>query len=247
MDIRAGRLLSISCLSTILVACGTGCAARAVGPIAAGGAAVTSATLDVRAGSRAAPAVTSVLEQGLRTGDYVVYRFSGSFRKTSSAPLVLTERVLGREGDVLSVELDLDDGAKKETLHIRKDATAGAAEEVLEVTRVEATGTRSATVDAYEAMMAKTILAADRNEEQLGIETTHLRVGSQALTCKKTSYRVRVGAREATMSTVESDAFPWGDVAGEIVAADGQVIYRVEVVDAGSTRDREAGAVAVAR
>ncbi|MDB4933306.1 MAG: putative secreted protein [Labilithrix sp.] len=177
-----------------------------------------------------------------------MYRFTGSFRKTSAAPLVLTERVLGREGDVLTLELVLEDGPKKETLRIRKDATPGAADEVLEVTRVEADVTRSATVDAYEAMMAKTILAADQNEEQLGIETTRVRVGGKSLPCKKTSYRVRVGTHEATMSTVESDAFPWGDVAGEITTLDGKVLYRVEVVDAGNAgRQRDVAAVTAAR
>jgi hypothetical protein len=36
------------------------------------------------------------------------------------------------------------------------------------------------------------------------------------------------------MSTVESEGFPWGDVAGDITTADGQVLYRVEVLEAGS-------------
>lgn len=228
MDLHAaGRLLS---LSTILVACASGCgAARPPAPVAARGTheASSSATIETHASARPA-------ERALQAGDFVVYRFTGSFRKTSASPLVLTERVLGREGDVLTLELVLDDGAKKETLRIRKDATPGAAEDVLEVTRVEADVMRSATVDAYEAMMAKTILAADQNEEQLGSETMHLRVGGRSLPCTKTSYRVRVGAHEATMSTVESEAFPWGDVAGEITTLDGKLLYRVEVVDAGN-------------
>jgi hypothetical protein len=215
----AARLLA---LSTILLACVSGCGAR----VAAGRGVVlsSSATVETRAASTPRP-----VEKGLRTGDYVVYRFSGSFRKGSGSPLVLTQRVLGREGNVLTLELVLEDGAKKETLHIRKDK----GDEVLEVTRVDAAVTRSATVDAYEAMMAKTILAADRNDGQLGIETTDVRVGGKSLRCKKTSYRVRVGTHDATMSTVESDAFPWGDVAGDITTLDGKVLYRVEVVDAG--------------
>ena len=59
---------------------------------------------------------------------------------------------------------------------------------------------------------------------------------------------MRVGKHEATMSTVESEAFPWGDVGGDITTADGQLLYRVEVVDAGSgTLDRSAGPVAAVR
>jgi hypothetical protein len=47
------------------------------------------------------------------------------------------------------------------------------------------------------------------------------------------------------MSTVESEAFMWGDVAGDFTTTDGQVLYRVEVLEAGSgQRD---GAVAAIR
>lgn len=187
-------------------------------------------------------------ELGLRAGDYVVYRFSGSFRKGAAAPLVLTQRVLGRDGGVISLEIVLEDGAKQETLRIRKDATPGSAEEVFDVTRIEAGIARSASVDAYAALMAKTVLAADQNEAELGAEETSVQLGGKTLRCKKTSYRVRVGKHEATMSTVESEAFPWGDVGGDITTADGQLLYRVEVVDAGSgTLDRSAGPVAAVR
>ena len=41
------------------------------------------------------------------------------------------------------------------------------------------------------------------------------------------------GKREATLSTIESPAFAWGDVGGEIVTAKGKVLYRAEVIDAG--------------
>ena len=50
------------------------------------------------------------------------------------------------------------------------------------------------------------------------------------------------------MSTVQSETFPWGDVAGDITTLAGQVLYRVEVVDAGTeSRERAVGAVAAAR
>lgn len=241
MEIRAAKLLS---LAAILTAWGCG-GARLV---ASRGEHLSSATSDARAGSRSAPLATSEREQGLQAGDFVVYRFSGSFRKASPAPLTLTERVLGREGSVLALEIVLDDGAKKQTLHIHKDSTPGASREVFDVMRVEAGSERPATVDAYEAMMAKTVLAADQNEAQLGTETMNVLLGGRTLICKKTSYRVRVGKHEATMSTVASDAFPWGDVAGEITTLEGRVLYRVEVVEAGSrTREHNVDAVAVAR
>lgn len=196
-------------------------------------------------GGRVAATAVTTRELGLSAGDYVVYRFSGSFRKDAASPLLLTQRVLGRDGGVLVLEVTLEDGARQETLRIRKDATPGSAEEVFDVTRVEAGVAHSASVDAYAALMAKTVLAADENVAELGAEQTSVRLGGKTLRCTKTSYRVRVGKHAATMSTMESKAFPWGDVGGDITTADGQVLYRVEVVDAGSgAPGRAAGPVA---
>ncbi len=48
--------------------------------------------------------------------------------------------------------------------------------------------------------MAKTVLAADQNEDQLGTESANVLLGGQTLRCLKTSYRVRVGKHQATMS-----------------------------------------------
>ena len=218
---------------------------------ASGATTLTSRAVGVSAGSRADAHATAAREVpagelGLQPGDYVVYRFSGSFRKAAT-PLVLTQKVLGRDGGVVSLEVTLDDGAKHETLRIRKDATPGSAEEVLDVTRIEAGIAHAAKPDAYAALMAKTVLAADENEAELGVEETTVDVGNKTLHCTKTSYRVRVGKHEATMRTVESQAFPWGDVGGDITTTDGTVLYRVELVEAGSARDRSSGSVAAAR
>jgi len=60
-------------------------------------------------------------------------------------------------------------------------------------------------------------------------------VGAQDLgvfQARQTSYRVRLGKRQATLRTVESAGFAWGDVGGDITA-DGKVLYRAEVVEAG--------------
>lgn len=235
----SARLVS---LSVMLMACS--CATPRA--IVSHGGGLTPTTSEARLPSSVPTAAE--LEQGLQAGDYVVYRFSGSFRKPTPAPLTLTQRVLGRDGNVLSLEIVLDEGTKKETLHIQKDSTPGAAREVFDVVRVEAGHERPDTIEAYEAMMAKTALAADENEAQLGTEKTNVLLGGKALTCTKTSYRVRVGKHQATMSTVQSDTFPWGDVAGDITTLEGQVLYRVEVIEAGTQKSAsELGVVAAAR
>ena len=63
-------------------------------------------------------------------------------------------------------------------------------------------------------------------------EDLKLDVGGTSIDCKRTSYRVRVGKHKATLKTIESNAFAWGDVGGEITADSGKTLYRAEVLEA---------------
>ncbi|WP_437731554.1 hypothetical protein [Sorangium sp. So ce1335] len=166
-------------------------------------------------------------------GDYVAYRFSGSFRK---APLLLTQRVIAREGDVLVVDVTLEGDKETEALRVRMSDAPSRRGEILGAAWIDADGAeRPATLAAYDAMMAKTALAADENEEVLGTEAVNVDVGGAAIACQKTSFRVRIGKTKATMRTLQSDDFVWGDVGGEITTEDGRVLYRAELVDRGHT------------
>lgn len=226
-----------------LIVLSTGCA-RTGAPSGAKGAAspthartsaqAQSDASDARATLLALPAESVTLAQ--KPGDFIVYRFSGSFRKKA---LTLTERVVDVKGALATVDLTLDDGAKKRTLRVRFDHAPGAKHEVVSVARLEGGVEKPATVDAYDAMMADTVLAADENESTLGTESVTLAVGGKNLECTKTSYRVLVGKKRATMSAVTSDGFAWGDVGGEIKSDDGKVMYKAEVIDAGN--DARAG------
>jgi hypothetical protein len=82
--------------------------------------------------------------------------------------------------------------------------------------------------------MAQTTLAADDNQGAIGSENVTVSVGGRDFPCTQTRYHVTVGKRAATMRTLSSGSFPWGDVGGEIVSDDGKVLYRAEVVEAGS-------------
>jgi hypothetical protein len=79
------------------------------------------------------------------------------------------------------------------------------------------------------------MLAADDNEGALDSQKVTASVGGRDFACTQTRYRVRVGKHSATMRTVSSESFPWGDVGGDIVTDDGKVLYRAEVVEAGSS------------
>ncbi|MDC0678548.1 hypothetical protein [Sorangium atrum] len=165
-----------------------------------------------------------------KPGDYVAYRFSGSFRKT---PLLLTQRVVAREGDVLVVDVTLEDGKKTEALRVRMSDEPSRRGEILGAAWIDDGAERPATLSAYDAMMAKTALAADENEDVLGSEAVNVEVGGSSIPCQRTSFRVRIGKTKATMRTLQSDDFAWGDVGGEITAEDGRVLYRAELIDRG--------------
>jgi hypothetical protein len=175
-------------------------------------------------------------------GDFVVYRFTGSFRK---APLTLSERVVARKGRVVTIDFTATEGDDKQELRVRIDEGSLTHNEVVSVARLTHGVEKAAGVEAYEALMARTALAADSNDALLGAEEVTVDVGGAAMAAKKTTYRVHLGKREATLSTLESPAFVWGDVGGEITGAKGKVLYRAEVLEAGHD-DATARAAAMA-
>jgi hypothetical protein len=164
-------------------------------------------------------------------GDYVAYRFTGSFQKR---PITLTQRIVAREGSALVVDVTVAQGERSETLRVRMSDDPERRGEILAVARIDAQGAeQAAPLAAYEELMARTTLAADANEAELGTEAVQVEVGGQPLACNRTSYRVRIGGKGATMRTIQSAQFAWGDLGGEITAEDGSVLYRAEVIEAG--------------
>jgi hypothetical protein len=174
-------------------------------------------------------------------GDFVVYRFTGSFRK---APLTLTEKVVARSGALLTLDLAAQEGSEKQELRVTIDEASPSHNEVVSVAELEGGLPKPATLARYEALMARTALAADQNEALLGTEDVSVDVGGASVPARKTTYQVRVGKKHALMRTFESSAFAWGDVGGDITA-NGKVLYRAEVVESGHD-DATAKAAAMA-
>jgi len=225
-------LLALATASLFALGCGHAAldqgAAAPPAPVEASAPAKAAAPAPVEAARAAEPAAASAAPA--RTpGDFVVYRFTGSFRK---APLTLTERVVARQGSVLTIDFSTAEGAAHQALRVRFDEASPTRNEVLSVARLVRGVENPATIEAYEALMARTALAADNNDALVGTEEVTVDVGGAALVARQTTYRVRVGKRAATLRTVESSSFAWGDVGGDITA-DGKVLYRAEVVEAG--------------
>jgi hypothetical protein len=173
---------------------------------------------------------------GRMPGDFVVYRFTGSFRK---APLTLSQKVVARAGSILTVDVSLTDGDKKDEMRVRIDEASG--NQVLGAALLDKGIEKPSTIAVYEALMAKTTLSADANEAVVGTEDVTLDVGGAQIPAKRTTYRVRVGKKAATMSTFESASFAWGDVGGEI-ASGGKLLYKAQVIEAGHAGEKASAA-----
>lgn len=167
-----------------------------------------------------------------QVGDFVVFRFSGSYRPQ---PLVMTQRVVAipKPGEII-MDVELDDGVSPVRLQLRLDHADGMRGEVASVARVDESGVLLPFgIAAYEQLMAQTMLDVDSNDRRLGSSDTTVRIGERSLPAVKTKYRVSVNGGPATLETYESKRFAWGDVGGRIVAADGTVLYRAEVLKVG--------------
>jgi hypothetical protein len=128
------------------------------------------------------------------------------------------------------VDYTLEEGKEKLRLRARVDLKS---KRVVAASKLEQGTEIEMSLAAYEALMAKTVFAADTNEERLGAETSTCLVGGKELDCEITSYRVTVGGKPAKLSISTSAALEGRDVSGEIKSEDGNVIYRAEIVEIG--------------
>jgi hypothetical protein len=240
-------LISLATASLFALGCGRAALDRgAAAPAPAKGdvrASTPAKTDDAEAAVGSDAASEATPRAALRMpGDFVVYRFTGSFRKK---PLSLTQRVIARKGSIVTIDLSAVEGSHKTELRVKIDEASPTHNDVVSVARLAHGVEKPAGFDAYEALMAKTALAADANEALIGTEDVTVEIGGAAVPAKRTTYRVRVGKHAATMKTFESATFAWGDVGGEITAKDGKVLYRAEVIESGHD-DAAAKAAALA-
>ncbi len=198
-------------------------------------AAATAKSGRVKSPARSAKAgVATPLRQ---VGELFVYRFSGSF---APVPLTLTEEVVAKEASAWVVDFALAEAAQVERLRVRFDIATG---EPLSVARLEGKRETPAKLGDYEALMARTICAADVNDGLVAAENATCLVGTDELDCETKTYKVWVGEAEAKLSVAHAARFPDRDVSGEMTSHDGKLIYRAELVEA--TRATPASGVAL--
>ncbi|NUP11772.1 MAG: hypothetical protein HOW73_37470 [Polyangiaceae bacterium] len=186
-----------------------------------------------RAASKDADADTDTASdaESRKVGDYVTFSFSGAYRKE---PLRLTQRVVARAADSITIDYSFTEAHKSDVLRVTVSTAKKTRGDVTNVEHVQADGsTAPATKADLETKMAATAAFADENEALVDERQTKVKVGDSEVTATQSRYKVRVGKKAATLETVTSDAFAWGDLGGKITTTDGKVLFHAELVDAG--------------
>jgi hypothetical protein len=158
-----------------------------------------------------------------KVGDLSVHRFSGSFTKT---PLTLSEEVTARAGSLIVIEYTLEQGAQRTKLRVTHDVNT---DRVLRVREIQGKKELPSSIEAYDAMIAKTMFVPDENDGQVAKTSATCMIGEQAVDCEKIDYRVSVDGEQATFTVTRgSDG---RDISGEIASSDGKILYRADTVE----------------
>lgn len=186
----------------------------------------------VMTGQAKAPQVTTVAKVEAapspkrQVGDFFVHRFSGSF---AADPLTLTEEVVAREDKAWVVDFSLAQNDHVARIRVRFDAATG---EPLAASRFDGSKESPAKLADYEALVARTIYAADVNDGLVSKSAETCLVGADELDCETKTYKVWVGDDAATLSVVHAKTYQDRDVSGEITTESGKLVYRAELVEA---------------
>ena len=168
-------------------------------------------------------------------GDWVTTELTNAAGK----PTTIAQRVLSRDGAASVIEVQIKDGKTAQIFRMRTQTTR-AGEQVLDVTKVDGGIEHATTLATYEAAMQKTVPTVDRNDGMLDHEPVTVDLGTRKIEAVRTTYKVIVGGKAATMSVIHNDGFAWGDLGGEIVNESGKKLYGAKVVEAGSTTEASA-------
>lgn len=206
-------------LPLLLLSCG--CAARSVTPVPVTGDAASAASEPGLSGSSGAPLVR---EAPRRVGDRLVHRYSGTYR---SEALVIEEKVIGQEGDVLVVDFTVLEGEAPQKLRVRMSVRS---ERVVEVAKVENDLETPATIADYERLLEKTAFAADRNRGLVSRRQETCLVGPDEFDCVESRFDVQVAGQEGTMLVSRHPGLA-RDISGEVTGVDGTILYKADLVE----------------
>ncbi len=198
----------------------------------------TSAQVASNAPSVATP--SSAVGEGTRTdsrkvGDFQVHRFSGSYQKS---PLTMTEEVIAREAGLWVIDYTFEEQSGTTKLRVRFDPRT---DSVAGVSKFDGSRELRVPLGTYEKLIERTSFAADSNDGLVSSTHGTCLVGPNELDCETKSYQVAVGGQVAILNVSQSASVPSGDLAGDIIASDGAVIYRSELIEMGNASSPKRG------
>ncbi|HEY0465068.1 MAG TPA: hypothetical protein VGC79_12700 [Polyangiaceae bacterium] len=170
-----------------------------------------------------------------KVGDFQVHRFSGSYQKS---PLTLTEEVVAHENGLWVIDYTFEEQSGTTKLRVRFDPKT---DSVARVSKFDGSQELNVPIATYEKLIERTSFAADSNDGMLGSAHGTCLVGPNELDCETKSYKVSVADKGAILNVSRSASVPGGDVAGDIIASDGAVIYRSELVEMGNASSPKRG------
>lgn len=183
---------------------------------------------------------SSMKEEASRyaAGDFVAYRYSGSYRKE---PITLTEKVLSKEGNKLCILVVWKSGAETRTWKQFVTDTAYNRTNnivdrlVLVENGIEKELPNRENVDLFR-LYDGTFLMPQRPPELVKEEVKSVSVCGRQYNCRVKTYRTRVSGQRATMTVAESADFTWTTVYSRYEALHGGVLYSAEVTGCGSEK-----------
>ena len=158
-------------------------------------------------------------------GDVYVHRFSGA---ALDEPLMLTEEVVDREDHSFVVDYTLETADTWEQFRVRRDERTWQIDSVARVVDGEEV---AATLADFEALLERTVVAADSNSGQVGETQETCTVGEAELPCTSRTFEVMIGGEAATLVVTNSEELPGRDLGGVLESDQGEVLYRAELVE----------------
>lgn len=159
-----------------------------------------------------------------KVGDLWVHRFSGSYR---DGDMVVEEEVVDRQGDLLVVDFRFVEADEEHRLRVKMSARS---ERIISVTRLLGEREIPSKLSVYERLMSRTSFSPDHNAGQIAESQQTCLIGPEEFDCEMAKYRVLVGDQEATLSVARNREMK-RDLAGEITAVDGTILYKAELIE----------------
>lgn len=163
-------------------------------------------------------------ETSRRVGDRTIHRYSGAFRDEA---IVLLEEVVGAEGELLVVDYSVLEGVPVEHLRVRMTRHS---ERVVSVAEVVAGEAVPCGPERFEALMEMTAFSPDRNDGLVARRMETCLSGQKEFECQVSRFDVEVKGQPATLSVARHPASR-RDVAGEVTAIDGTVLYKADLLE----------------